>query len=196
MRGNPLDLDYLIRKIAAVDWNPSRRAMQKGWMDVWRREWEFLWTGLNHHLEENPDDKIALNLVRKLCCKGMWHGEDGTLFVHYVNKLYLTKSERPWLIAWIEEQMLPVCTKCGKHTNKIFSPFTGWGDSEKRDLCRACYEQGMAMDEVFRSLRTEEEMEAYRNAHSRETGDDGEGGMLETWRDGSTTRLRVTNDEK
>jgi hypothetical protein len=66
MRGNPLDLDYLIRKIAAVDWNPSRRAMQKGWMDVWRREWEFLWTGLNHHLEENPDDKIALNLVRKL----------------------------------------------------------------------------------------------------------------------------------
>lgn len=133
MRGKPLDLDYLCRKIAAIDhrthvtytdktngkeYTYRRRSMDRGWMDVYRREFEFLWEGLREHLEDNPDDAHAANIVEKLACHGAWVNEKGHVCVNYTNKLYLTKAEQPWLIAWIKE--LPTCDTCGKLTNTVY----------------------------------------------------------------------------
>ena len=119
MRGKPLDINTLINKINAVDhrayWTYTnkttgetrrhyRRAMDKGWMDLWRREWRWLWQELNASLETNPDDKHAANIVRKLC--GGIHEEDGHVFVRYRNKLYLSKAEMPWLVEWVKQQAM------------------------------------------------------------------------------------------
>jgi hypothetical protein len=95
MRGKPLDLNETIKKISAVSWEPWRRAMEKGWVDIWRREWVFLWVSL-----ENNSDPRAVNIRRKLCGG---YSQDGTK-VKVRNKLYLTKAEQPWLIEWIREQ--------------------------------------------------------------------------------------------
>lgn len=130
MRGKPFDLEVLCDKISKVSWEPQLRAMQKGWLAIWKQEWIFLWTGLTSHLDKNPDDKLAANIVRKLGCHG--YNDYG---VSITNKLYLTKGEQPWLIDWIRVQML-TCEKCGRHTGEIFV----WGD-EQKDLCRPCFQE-------------------------------------------------------
>jgi hypothetical protein len=121
MRGKPLDINTLINKINNVDHRASvtytdkttgetrrhyRRAMDKGWMDLWRREWRYLWQELNAYLETNPDDKHAANIVRKLACRGSWYNEKGNLCVVYSNKLYLSKAEMPWLVEWVKQQAM------------------------------------------------------------------------------------------
>jgi hypothetical protein len=109
MRGYPLDLNVLSRKIAAINHaayftytdkagvthRHRRRAMDKGWMSIWRREWVFLW----RKLEGNSDPK-AVNIRRKLC-GGYTRDGNGVFFR---NKLYLTKPETPWLIEWLKQQ--------------------------------------------------------------------------------------------
>ncbi|SRR6266404_2140486 len=127
MRGYPLDLDVLCRKIAAVRWDRHLRAMQRGWMDVWREEWRFLWNNL-------PEGNEHADNIRRKMIGGV--SEDGQ-FVQGRNKLYITKKEQPWLMAWLEEQMLPTCDKCGKHTDEIFI----WGDAGDEGFCRPCFQE-------------------------------------------------------
>jgi hypothetical protein len=131
MRGNPLDLDVLCEKISKVRWDSHLRAMEKGWMAIWKREWIFLYEGLR-----SCEDARASNIHRKLI-NSVRVDADGVEWVGITNKLYLTKSEQPWLIAWIEEQMLPTCDKCGKHTDKIFI----WGDAGDEGFCRPCFQE-------------------------------------------------------
>ena len=90
MRGYPLVLDNLCRKISGITWGRSRR-MQSGIMDIYRREWIFLYEGL-----ESCDDPKADNIRRKLTGYGS-HDE----FIHVTNKLYISRAEQPWLVDWI-----------------------------------------------------------------------------------------------
>jgi hypothetical protein len=100
MRGKPLDINTLINKINNVDHRASvtytdkdgkthtyrRRSMDKGWMDLWRREWIFLWENLPEGNEHSD------NIRRKLACRGSWYNEKGNLCVVYSNKLYLSQG--------------------------------------------------------------------------------------------------------
>jgi hypothetical protein len=131
MRGKPLDVDVLREKIAAVRYDgPYLHSMKKGWMDIWKSEWLFLIDELSSYLDNNPNDALVANLVRKL--------SGGH------NKLYITRAEQPWLIAWIDEDA-SICTKCGKRTHTVYVVDENEPLYHPRGLCEPCFQERSAV---------------------------------------------------
>jgi hypothetical protein len=90
----PLNLETLCNKIEAVNWDRSLKSMEKGIIPVWRREWVFPWENL-------PEGDAHADNIRRKLVSAAYTDADGQQWIRMSNKLYISKPEQPWLIAWI-----------------------------------------------------------------------------------------------